>query len=523
MSGIHLTPRPFGFIQARYGSTRLPGKILECIPQNGSDTLLDHIHFRLSKILPKDHIVFLIPEKDSHLEDFLKQRGYLYFLGSEDDVRDRYIKAAEKFGAEHIIRLTGDNPFIDITSIELLWEAMFHVKAINYCLSMQGLPLGMGVECFSYAALKQNIDKYKESRHTEHVSLHIKENLAENAIFRLTPPHLNDKEQACSAEIRMTIDTPLDLKMMRDLWEEFGGNNSVFGAKEVIQLFLSKPEIFSTNRSVEQIRFDLPKDTNSKKKISMTYGEPALYGSGHFERCKSLSIELQMAGFDILCNPEEKKGFDAFIIDAREREPIGFPALLIDSLLPPKEKTIHINLLPHPEDRHMDPKDRSFYCSPTIDLFKNQITNPGQWMVYAGSLNSEICAQLDQFLLNFLTVSWDVKQWIRVGGSIPQSSLIQYFPRLTKYEYFELLSRSEGFLSYFGQSVMESIYLEKKTVLFGMTEIHKKLGEYFANLANLTYIGEPYHFHSNRKLPFLPRIHLNRNGHLKIIKWAETL
>ncbi len=523
MNGIHLTPRPFGFIQARFGSTRLPGKILKCIPENGRDTLLDHIHNRLSKILPKDFIVFLIPENDIHLAEFLNQRGYLYFLGSEVDVRDRYIKAAEKFGAEHIIRLTGDNPFIDLTAIELLWEAMFHVNSANYCLSIQGLPLGMGVECFSYSALRQNIDKYKEPRHTEHVSLHIKENLTENAIFRLTPPHLNDKEQACSSQIRMTIDSPLDLIMMKDVWEELGGNNSLFGAKEVIQLFLSKPEIFSTNQSVEQIRFDLPKERNQKKKISMTYGEPAIYGSGHFERCKSLSIELQMAGFDTFCNPSGEKGFDGFIVDAREREPNGFPALLIDSLLPPKEETIHINLLPHPEGSEREPKDLSFYCSPMIELFKDQSTIPGQWMIYVGSLNSEICTQLDQFLLMTVSAKWEVKQWIRVGGTIPKSNLIQYFPRLTKYEYLELLSRSEGFLSYFGQSVMESIYLKKNTVLFGMTEIHKKLGEYLANLADLTYIGEPDHLYIDGKSLSLSSIKLNRNGHLKIIKWAETL
>ena len=98
-------------------------------------------------------------------------------------------------------------------------------------------------------------------------------------------------------------------------------------------------------------------------------------------------------------------------------------------------------------------------------------------MIYAGSLNKEQTELIDSFLLNNLNKKWNVKQWIRIGGTPSSSSNeILYFPRLSKFEFYNCLSTSEGFISYFGQSIMESMYLGKKTKLIGISEIHKELG-----------------------------------------------
>lgn len=102
MSGILSTRDCFAFIQARLGSTRLPKKILKSIPEESNTSVLDHIHSRLSTIFPKEQIVFLVPEGDYELFDYLNLRNYQSFVGSEKDVRDRFRKASRKFDAKHI-------------------------------------------------------------------------------------------------------------------------------------------------------------------------------------------------------------------------------------------------------------------------------------------------------------------------------------------------------------------------------------------------------------------------------------
>jgi spore coat polysaccharide biosynthesis protein SpsF len=522
MSGIHSTPKPFGFIQARLGSSRLSGKILERIPEKEGLTLLEHIYFRLRKILPHEKIVFLIPNSEPDLASFLAEKGFQFFKGSLDDVRDRYINAAKEFGAKDIIRLTGDNPFIDITSIELLWEAMFYIKERNYSLAMQGLPLGMGVECFSSEGLFQNTDRYQEVRHREHVSLHIKEDLVNNHIYRLSPPHLKDRDRQNSQNIRMTIDEELDLSMMRTIWDKIGKENPFFGAGEIFELYKAEPDLFLKNQPVKQVSFELPKAPSQSKNISLVYGEPVDYGSGHFERCKSLSIELQMKGYNVICNPTVKEKFDAYIVDARETNPSGYPALTIDHLGIKDNKIQSAYFLPHFDltENMYDPA--SFYSSPLIENFINKPLSDGQWLIYAGSLSVKQCTALDEFVLNILMDDWEIKSVIRVGGSIPIDPNIKYFSRLTKYEYLDILSHSVGFISYFGQSIMEALYLEKKTAIFGMTEIHKKLGEFFSKHANLNYLGEPGNF-KKQPLTKAQALKMNRNAQNQIFKWLETL
>lgn len=71
-----------------------------------------------------------------------------------------------------------------------------------------------------------------------------------------------------SALIRMTIDEPSDLKLANLVWFELGGESPFFGSKEVIDLYQKKPDLFLENKSVEQIRFSLPKNESEKRKFT---------------------------------------------------------------------------------------------------------------------------------------------------------------------------------------------------------------------------------------------------------------
>lgn len=231
MSGILSTRDCFAFIQARLGSTRLPKKILKSIPEESNTSVLDHIHNRLSTIFSKEQIVFLVPENDSELINYLNTRNYQYFVGSETDVRDRFRKASLQFKAKHIFRLTGDNPYIDLESIRYLYEAITTISDTYYSLSMVGLPLGMGVECFSAESLFYETEGPVPERHTEHVSLHIKEHPEIHKQYRLHPPHLSHLEEMSLNSLRITVDESKDYELVCQLWRELGTKDAFFGSQ----------------------------------------------------------------------------------------------------------------------------------------------------------------------------------------------------------------------------------------------------------------------------------------------------
>lgn len=100
----------FGIIiQARLGSTRLPGKILKDF--YGGKTLLETVIENLKKTGAKIIVATSVNPNNDKLETFLKERNITVFRGSEDDVLSRFIEAAEANGVDGIVRICSDNPF----------------------------------------------------------------------------------------------------------------------------------------------------------------------------------------------------------------------------------------------------------------------------------------------------------------------------------------------------------------------------------------------------------------------------
>ena len=119
-------------IQARLGSTRLPEKVL--LPIVGEITLLEFVVNRVikSKYVSKDDIVILTTDsaKDDNLVDFLNEKGYRYFRGSEDNVYKRFYDYLINSNCDAFIRVCSDNPFIEPSFIDtqILSGIMFHIK-----------------------------------------------------------------------------------------------------------------------------------------------------------------------------------------------------------------------------------------------------------------------------------------------------------------------------------------------------------------------------------------------------------
>lgn len=190
-------------IQARMGSTRLPGKIMKKI---GNYTLLEHIINRVQTVKVPNKIVIATSDRieDDYVEEFCLQKGIVCFRGSESNVLERYYMAAKQYSFQHIVRLTGDNPYTDVEELDNLIN--LHINSQNdFTESFSNLPIGVGAEVFSYSALEQDYFNATLPHHFEHVDEYILENLSE---FKAGILEVIEKKKR--PDIRLTVDTQED-------------------------------------------------------------------------------------------------------------------------------------------------------------------------------------------------------------------------------------------------------------------------------------------------------------------------
>ncbi|MDE7417801.1 MAG: acylneuraminate cytidylyltransferase [Lachnospiraceae bacterium] len=215
-------------IQARMGSTRLPGKVLMKI---GDKSLLKHIIDRLDMLQTTDCKVVVATTKeksDDEIEKFCDENAVPCFRGNEKNVLNRYWMCALQYGFDDIVRLTADNPFVDITELERLIEMHRSCKA-EYSYSDTELPEGLGAEVFSRKALQRSVEKAYKDNHFEHVDDYILENMEQFICRKL-------KLDACKIhpEIQFTVDTKEQLEKACFIAEH--ARDSYFGTVEAIQL-----------------------------------------------------------------------------------------------------------------------------------------------------------------------------------------------------------------------------------------------------------------------------------------------
>ncbi|EMI61496.1 glycosyltransferase family protein [Leptospira noguchii] len=490
MSGIRSTRKVYAFIQARTSSLRLPGKVLLEFPPGSGKTLIDRIYDRILTVLPKEQIIYLIPEEDEELRFFLNQRNYLFFAGNLLDVRRRYIEAADFYNADWILRLTGDNPFYDTIHLDQLLQSFQYFESdLSY---VSGLPLGMGGEIFTRKALKWTPNVLEE-RHREHVSLHIKENPDRFHITKLSSL-LSEKEKLILPKFRLTIDEPKDFKTTSQIFNLLNEQNPIFGARECIKLFEIDPNVFAGNQEVEQIRFQtLSVKKTKKSRIGVFAGDPKNFGSGHFERSRILFALLSTIPYETFWLKEfPKEGdLDLLIVDSRD---IPIPeysktkVLLLDHFGSDRKKFYHYDLLPHSDIEDHFSLDQILIPPRLFNLDKKPIDH-SYILCYAGNIDSHSTFSLDSFLES-LSFRENVSRIIRVGGSITVSNRIDFFSRVSKFEFQNLLANCSGFVGYFGQSLFEAIFLDKKVCTYSISPIHSTLSLLCEKKYNIPFIGD---------------------------------
>jgi spore coat polysaccharide biosynthesis protein SpsF len=216
-------------IQARMGSTRLPGKVLKKI---GDKNLLEHILYRLSKLKREVKVVIATSDlsKDNELERFCLNNKTLCFRGSEQNVLQRYYLCAKENNFSHIVRLTGDNPFLDIKELDNLIN--LHINShSDYSRSFSVLPKGVGSEVFTFDALELSYINGKKENHLEHVNEYIEENED-----KFTISELKVTKEKRKPDINLTVDTLDDYKKACFIVEN--SNDEYITTKKAIDLCL---------------------------------------------------------------------------------------------------------------------------------------------------------------------------------------------------------------------------------------------------------------------------------------------
>lgn len=197
-------------IQARMGSTRLPGKVLADL---GGLPILGHVVARARRIPGVDAVVVATTTEaaDDALAEACRLAGWRCFRGSEPDVLDRYLGAAVATGAGHIMRLTADNPFVGVEEAGRVLAV--HRAGGDYTHNLTshggGVPVGTAVEVFTAAALERAWREGTEPHHREHVDEYLLEHPER---FRTTVVTALDTS---GADLVLTVDTPADLERAR--------------------------------------------------------------------------------------------------------------------------------------------------------------------------------------------------------------------------------------------------------------------------------------------------------------------
>ena len=231
-------------IQARLGSTRLPGKVLMDL---GGRTVLARVVGRLRHTTRVDEI--LVATTDSVADDAIvrecNQLEVSCFRGSENDVLDRYYRAARACAAGAVVRITSDCPVIDPQIVDETIR-VFRQECGDYASNVlpRTYPRGLDTEVFSMAALEQAWREAHASYEREHVTPYFYQH---PELFRL----VSQRGQVDCSQYRWTLDTAEDLELLRIIYERFGNGNG-FSWREVIQLMEREPELAEVNSRVVQ-------------------------------------------------------------------------------------------------------------------------------------------------------------------------------------------------------------------------------------------------------------------------------
>lgn len=233
-------------VQARMGSSRLPGKVL--LPIGGRPMLSYQIE-RLRRVRSAQRIVVATTDlaTDQPIVDFCAAEGVACVRGSEQDVLSRYWQAASLFDASVVVRVTSDCPLLEPELVDDAIAAYREGGAYDYVSNMlqPTWPYGMAVEVFSAAALKDAHAEASDPAEREHVTPFIYWRPQRYRLRSLT-------RQPDLSSHRWTVDTPEDFRLVSLILEALYPQRPQFSMSDVLALLEQHPDWTGINANVQQ-------------------------------------------------------------------------------------------------------------------------------------------------------------------------------------------------------------------------------------------------------------------------------
>ena len=234
-------------VQARMGSSRLPGKVLLDI---GGEAMLYRVvvRARRAQFVGQVVVATTIDLCDDPVEAFCKMKGFPCFRGDPYDVLDRYFQAASLFNASTIVRLTADCPLIDPGEIDRTVKAFFQAD-VDFAANRlpppwkRTTPIGMDTEVVKFVALRKAWREAEEKHAREHVMPYLYEKKGRFNVL------LVDQEPDLG-HLRLTVDTPEDLALIRKIYQHFD-NRDDFSLNDILDLLNKSPDLLAINADVK--------------------------------------------------------------------------------------------------------------------------------------------------------------------------------------------------------------------------------------------------------------------------------
>ncbi len=229
-------------IQARTGSTRLPGKVLKPIL---GEPMLARMLERVKRAKEIDHIIVATSEKsrDDAVAELATRTGVGVFRGSEDDVLDRVYRAAKEIDADVVVCLTGDCVLHDPSVID---EATRHFIDAHDPLAYAGTPAnypeGLDTDIFAFSALEEAAQNGRLPSEREHLAQYFK-NRPER--FHGLPWTVGERDDSA---MHWSVDTEQDFEFATKIFEELYPANPVFGKDDILALLARKPGLLEINK-----------------------------------------------------------------------------------------------------------------------------------------------------------------------------------------------------------------------------------------------------------------------------------
>lgn len=236
--------KTIAMIQARMGSSRLPGKVMMDI--EGKSMLVRVIErVQLAKSINGLWVLTTDTEKDEEIVRECEDHDVETYRGSEEDVLDRYFQAAKKIHADTIVRITADCPLIDPDIIDQSIKA-FTDHCADYVSNVleRTFPRGLDTEVMSLRVLEKAWKEAKQPYERSHVTIYM---IKQPKLFR----HHSIKHHRDLSSLRWTVDVQEDLDFIREVYKRLAAEKD-FRWLRVVELLEKEPQLRRINEKIQQ-------------------------------------------------------------------------------------------------------------------------------------------------------------------------------------------------------------------------------------------------------------------------------